>query len=280
MYHYHQNSFRKWLFQTIFGTHSKAGKIFDIALLILILVSVLVVILESVSAYRQRYAEYFFLIEWGFTALFTTEYLLRLYCSPKPLKYAKSFFGVVDLLSILPTYLSLLYFGMQYFVIIRILRLLRIFRILKLVNYLHNANLLGKALKASAYKIAIFMLVVCVMILIIGSIMYVVEGESHGFTNIPQSIYWTVVTITTVGYGDIAPETVWGKFLASIVMLLGYAIIAVPTGIVTVEFSKSPMRLNLKAENLCHRCGGEVTPSDRFCRHCGYELDEYDDELT
>ncbi|MDO9511014.1 MAG: ion transporter [Bacteroidales bacterium] len=272
MYHYHDQSLRKRLYIVIFGTHTKAGRFFDIVLLIMILLSVLVVILESVTSYRIKFAEYFFIIEWIFTILFTVEYLLRLYCSPHPIKYSRSFFGVVDLLSILPTYLSLMYFGMQYFVIIRILRLLRIFRILKLANYLHNAKLLGKALKASAYKMAIFMTVVVALIIIIGSLMYVIEGESHGFTNIPQSIYWTVVTITTVGYGDIAPETVWGKFFASIVMLLGYAIIAVPTGIVTVEFAKSPLRFHVKAEGHCHECGEIIDEKDSFCRHCGEQI--------
>ena len=265
---------RERLYRTIFGTDTPAGKTFDLILLILILLSVIVVLLESVVELRKEYQSLFLTIEWIFTIIFTIEYLLRIYSSPKPKGYIFSFFGLVDLLSILPTYLSLLLGGLQYLLLIRILRLLRIFRILKLVHFVENAELLATALKASFHKIIIFISVVVTFVIIVGAMMYVIEGESNGFTSIPKSIYWTIVTITTVGYGDITPLTNLGKLLASVVMLTGYAIIAVPTGIVTVELQKTVAERS--ARRRCINCNAMVEKTDNFCHNCGVLLVEQD----
>ena len=263
---------RNWLYHTIFGTDTYAGRVFDIILLILIIASVVVVILESVSSISIHYHDWFVILEWIFTITFTVEYLLRIYSSPRTKGYIFSFFGIVDLLAILPTYLSLLVSGFQFLLLIRIIRLMRIFRILKLVQFVENADLLGRALRASIHKITVFVTVVLTFIVIVGTIMYVIEGEEYGFTSIPKSIYWTIVTITTVGYGDIIPHTNFGKLLASFVMLTGYAIIAVPTGIVTVELSKAVSGHHQKAR--CTNCFHMVDSDDNFCRNCGVDLKE------
>ncbi len=226
---------RSKLHEVVFEADTPAGKAFDIALLVLILGSILVVVLESVPAVRARHGRTFWAAEWVFTILFTVEYLLRLVSVRRPGRYVRSFFGIVDLLAVLPTYLSLLLPGAQALLVVRALRLLRVFRILKLGEFLGEAQMLAQALKASVRKIAVFLQAVLVMVLIIGSLMYLIETPESGFTSIPQSIYWAIVTLTTVGYGDIAPQTVLGKILASLVMILGYGLIAVPTGIVTVE---------------------------------------------
>lgn len=225
--------------------------------------------LDSVGSIRESYGTQLAVLEWVFTGLFTVEYLLRLICAPRPASYARSFFGVVDLASVLPTYLSLILPGTRYFQVIRLLRVLRVFRILKLAEYIGEAEVLMLALRNSRRKLAVFIAAVFVLAVILGSAMYLVEGRTHGFTSIPLSIYWTIVTITTVGYGDIAPETPLGQAFASLVMLLGYAIVAVPTGIVTAEIAMS----GRKRGNGCSSCGQAVHEADaKFCRDCGTKL--------
>jgi voltage-gated potassium channel len=254
---------REKLYVIVFKASTKAGKQFDVGLLWLILLSVLVVLLESVPELGIRFHNAFFAIEWGLTILFSIEYLLRIWISPKPLKYIFSFWGFIDLLSIFPTYLSLFVTGYHYLLIVRIFRLLRIFRVLKLVRFLSEAQVLIKALRASSYKIGIFLIVVLSIVTFLGTIMYVVEGGKEGFTSIPQSIYWAIVTVTTVGYGDMVPHTVIGKFISSIAMMIGYAIIAVPTGIVTVEMSRVSETLS------CPACKKKNNENAKFCNHCG-----------
>ena len=260
---------RSKLHQVIFEADTPAGKAFDLTLLVAILASVLVVVMESVPSVRADHGRAFWAAEWGFTILFTIEYLLRLIAVRRPARYARSFFGIVDLLAILPTYLSVLLPGTQAFLVVRALRLLRVFRILKLGEFLGEARMLTAALKASTRKIAVFLQVVIVMVLIIGSLMYLVETPESGFTSIPQSIYWAIVTLTTVGYGDIAPQSVLGKILASLVMILGYGLIAVPTGIVTVELSQAG-RPGVVSTQACPNCGIGGHDSDAlYCKHCG-----------
>lgn len=263
---------RQRLHTIIFESDTPGGKAFDIVLLVSILASVVVVMLDSVSEIRARYGPALSALEWGFTILFTAEYLLRLISVRRPLAYVGTFFGVVDLLAILPTYLSLLVPGTQYLLVVRVLRLLRIFRILKLAEYLSEGRTLGQALLAARRKISVFLLTVVTVVIIVGALMYVVEGPDYGFTSIPTSIYWAVVTLTTVGYGDIAPQTPLGKGLSVIVMLLGYGIIAVPTGIVTLELSRAgaPQMAN----QVCPSCGTEGHEADaRYCRRCGAALE-------
>jgi voltage-gated potassium channel len=264
----------KWRFkihEIIFEADTKAGKIFDIILIIAILLSVFVVMLDSVAAINIKYSNLFLILEWIFTMLFTIEYVLRLVSVGKPFKYATSFFGVVDLLAVLPTYFSLLFPGSQYFLVIRVLRLLRIFRVLKLVKYVGEAYSLRQALKASKRKIIVFVFTVLIVVVIFGSLMYVIEGEKNGFTSIPRSIYWAIVTLTTVGYGDISPITPIGQALAAIIMILGYGIIAVPTGIVTAEMTfAAGKKISTQA---CLECSAEGHDSDAaFCKFCGAKL--------
>lgn len=264
---------RRRLHTIIFEADTPGGKAFDILLLISILSSVIVVMLDSVSEVRIRYALQLIALEWFFTILFTIEYLLRLLCVRRPLAYASTFFGVVDLLAILPTYLSLFVPGAQYLLVVRVLRLLRIFRILKLVEYLREGRTLGRALLAARRKISVFLLTVVTVVVIVGALMYVVEGEARGFTSIPTSIYWAVVTLTTVGYGDIAPQTALGKTLAVLVMLLGYGVIAVPTGIVTLELSRSDVPE--VSTQVCPVCGAEGHDVDAlYCKRCGSALED------
>jgi voltage-gated potassium channel len=260
-----------FLHELIFEAETRAGKGFDVLLIASILASVGVVMLDSIGSVRSQYGRLFYGIEWFFTLMFTVEYILRLLCVGRPLKYAVSFYGVVDLLAIIPTYLSLVLPGSQYLLVIRILRILRIFRILKLVQYLGEARLLVTALRASGRKIAVFLYTVLTLVVIFGSLIYVIEGGEHGFTSIPRSIYWAIVTLTTVGYGDISPQTGLGQTLASVVMILGYAIIAVPTGIVTVEMSQ---RFGRKVSTqACPECGAEGHDVDaRYCKSCGAGL--------
>lgn len=266
-----QAGWRRRLHTIIFESDTPGGKTFDILLLISILASVLVVMLDSVSSISARYGPQLAALEWTFTLLFTAEYILRLLAVRRPLAYAGSFFGVVDLLAILPTYLSLLLPGAQYLLVVRVLRLLRIFRILKLAEYLHEGRTLGRALLATRRKISVFLLTVVTVVIIVGALMYVVEGPESGFTSIPTSIYWAVVTLTTVGYGDIAPQTPPGKALAVAVMLLGYGIIAVPTGIVTMELSRASTPG--VSTQVCPNCGAEGhDPDARFCKRCGSPL--------
>lgn len=263
--------FRKRLYVIIFGAATPAGKAFDIALIVLIVLSVVAVMLDSVLLIRFRYSRWLIAAEWTFTILFTLEYVVRLYCSPTPWRYARSFYGIVDLIAVIPTYLSLLIPGTQYLLVIRLLRVLRVFRVLKIVQYMGEAELLIQALRSSRRKISVFIFAVLTMITVFGSIMYVVEGAEHGFTSIPRSIYWTIVTITTVGYGDIKPETPLGQLLASIIMMVGYAIIAVPTSIVSVEMAQAVRGQQIRdLPERCPQCNGGIDdPKARFCKHCG-----------
>lgn len=263
--------FRERMHEIIFGTDTPAGRAFDVALLILIIASVLAVVLESVGRIRDDYGPWLHAFEWMVTVAFTVEYLFRLYCVDRPARYARSFFGIVDLLAILPTYLSTFIPGAQSLLVIRALRLLRIFRVLKLVHFIGEASQLRVALQASVRKIIVFLGAVLTIVVIVGSAMYLVEGEEHGFTNIPVSIYWAIVTMTTVGYGDIAPQTPIGKVLASVIMILGYGIIAVPTGIVSVELAGAA-RMTVTTRT-CPGCGSHGHDADaNYCKYCGAEL--------
>lgn len=253
------------------GTDTPLGKFFDIMLLIAVLASVSVVMLDSVLILRMKYGVIFYYLEWFFTILFTAEYILRLFSAPNRLRYMFSFYGIVDFLSILPTYLSLLYSGLQYLLVVRILRILRIFRILKMADYMQQAGFLTMALRGSRHKIIVFFLAVILLVTIFGSVVYVVEGAENGFTSIPVSIYWAIVTMTTVGYGDMSPKTPLGQTIASFVMIMGYSIIAVPTGLFTAELNKT-MRPQLQATG-CPNCGkfGHATEA-KFCDRCGHDL--------
>ncbi|MEZ5361267.1 MAG: ion transporter [Bryobacterales bacterium] len=263
---------RRKLHEIIFEADTRAGKAFDIALLIAILASVIVIMLESVQSYRESHGAMLRALEWFFTGLFTIEYGLRLYSVRRPLAYALSFFGVVDLLSILPTFLSLFLVGAQSFLVIRAIRLLRIFRVLKLAHYLGEANVLQRALYASRPKITVFLIAVLNIACIMGALMYLIEGESSGFRNIPVSMYWAIVTMTTVGFGDIAPQTPPGQFLAAILMLMGYGIIAVPTGIVGAEIAKAGRQQTVSTQ-ACPVCGAEGHDLDAVhCKYCGGRL--------
>ncbi len=262
---------RQRLHEVIFGTDTPAGKGFDLILLVLIIASVLAVVLESVASIRTSHGPELRAFEWVVTILFTIEYLLRLYCVGKPWRYARSFYGIVDLLAILPTYVSVIIPGAQSLLVIRALRLLRVFRVLKLVHFVGEAAQLGAALRASARKIIVFLGAVLSIVVIVGSLMYLIEGEANGFTNIPVSIYWSIVTMTTVGYGDIAPQTPLGKMLASAIMILGYGIIAVPTGIVSVELAGVARKT--AAQRACPGCGAGGHDSDaEHCKFCGDRL--------
>lgn len=262
---------RERLHEIIFEAETPAGRAFDLVLLWSISLSVLVVLLESVASVREQYGDLLIALEWFFTIIFTIEYLLRLIAVRQPRAYATSFYGIVDLIAILPTYISLLIPGTQYLLVVRVLRLLRIFRVLKLADYLDEAGILVRALRASSRKISVFLFTVVNLVVIVGALMYVIEGEVNGFTDIPTSIYWAVVTLTTVGYGDISPQTPIGKTFAVVVMLLGYGIIAVPTGIVTLELSRAePPPVSTEACLNCGRDGHE--PDAVHCKYCGAHL--------
>nr|WP_320049915.1 ion transporter [uncultured Desulfuromonas sp.] len=265
-----ESSWRNRLHEIIFEAETTSGKIFDILLILSIVASVVIVMMDSVSSWQQRYGDLLHYAEWGFTLLFTVEYGLRLICIGRPWKYATSFFGIVDLLSIMPTYLSLLLPGSKYLLVIRVLRILRVFRVLKLVQYLAEAEMLLRALRSSTRKIAVFLFAVATLVIICGSLMYVVEGEANGFTSIPRSIYWAIVTLTTVGYGDISPQTDLGQILASLIMVMGYGIIAVPTGIVTVGLSRADKMVSTEACPSCSLEGHD--PDAQYCKYCGEPL--------
>jgi voltage-gated potassium channel len=261
--------------EVIFEADTPSGKFFDVVLLWAILASVITVMLETVDSIKVEYRDFLIILEWVFTILFSVEYIFRLVSINKPWKYATSFMGVVDLLSTIPTYISLFVAGPQYLLVIRTIRLLRIFRILKLTRYISEANVLLNALRSSAVKIIVFIGGVVVLVLIMGTLMYMIEGPEHGFTSIPTAMYWTVVTITTVGYGDIAPSTTLGQTLASIIMLLGYGIIAVPTGIVGGEIarSKMPKEKSEISTQSCPNCSEEGHDyGAKFCKNCGEGL--------
>ena len=259
------------LYKIIFESDTPAGKGFDLLLIVSILLSVVVVLLDSVQYYNIRYGEAFYIMEWFFTLLFTIEYFLRIYCIRKPILYIKSFFGIIDFLSIIPTYISIFFPASRYLSVIRILRVLRIFRILKLILYIGEANMLLKAIAASRRKVIVFLFSILVLASICGSIMYLIEGEANGFTSIPRSIYWAIVTITTVGYGDIIPHTELGQALASLAMIFGYATIAIPTGIISAEYTTMKQTIN---NIVCRGCGDENHENDaKFCRVCGADLE-------
>jgi voltage-gated potassium channel len=252
----------------IFGTTTTAGKAFDLILIISILFSIILVMLDSITGYHDAYGKTFYLFEWVLTILFTIEYILRIYCIRLPSSYIFSFFGIVDLLALIPTYLSLLFPGAHIFSVIRVLRVLRVFRVLKLVQFMGEAEMLRKAMSASKRKIFVFLFYVMTLVVILGSIMYLVEGEKSGFDNIPRSIYWAIVTLTTVGYGDISPQTNLGQVIAALIMIMGYSIIAVPTGIVTsaMHFSEKTKSMRCavcedknqkKGANFCNNCGAK-----------------------
>jgi len=259
------------IYEVIFEADTRAGKAFDVLLLVGISLSVVVVALESISSFAQDYGAVLYALEWFFTVLFTVEYALRLYSVRKPHLYALSFFGIVDLFSILPTYLSLAFAGAQTLLIIRVLRLLRVFRVFKLSRYIGEAHVLMDALALSKHKITVFFGAVLTIVLIMGSLMYLVEGSANGFTSIPRGIYWAIVTLTTVGYGDMAPQTSLGQAISSFVMLLGYSIIAVPTGILTVSLTEAHKKQD--GSLICDACrtGGHQKDA-LYCRVCGDNL--------
>lgn len=259
------------IYIVIEGTDTRIGKLFDVLLLIAIALSVMVVMLDSVLILRLEYGRLFFYAEWFFTVLFTIEYALRLYSAPSRKRYVFSFFGLVDLLALLPSYLSLFFMGAQYLLVVRVLRILRVFRVFKLHSYMHQAGFLAAAFKTSQHKIIVFFLSLLLLVTIFGSVLYVTEGPENGFTSIPLSIYWAVVTLTTVGYGDISPKTPIGQAIASMVMITGYAIIAVPTGIFTAELTRT-MRPQLHPI-ACSKCGKFGHASNaKFCDRCGHDL--------
>ena len=265
------NKIRRSLHEIIFEADTPAGKLFDVLLILSIMVSVVLVMLDSVSSIQQSYGHLLYFGEWLFTILFTIEYILRLYSVGRPLSYATSFFGVVDLMAILPSYFSIFFPGTQYLLVIRILRVLRVFRILKLVQYVSEARVLMQAMRASRRKITVFLFVVLTLVVIFGSLMYIIEDPQSGFTSIPQSIYWAIVTLTTVGYGDISPQTGLGQTLAALIMIIGYGIIAVPTGIVTAELTHSHKKsISTQA---CPQCSADGhDPDAEFCKYCGSRL--------
>jgi voltage-gated potassium channel len=259
------------LYTVIFEADTQAGQAFDIVLLFLIVSSVMVVSLESVISLRRQYLHLFQVLEWTFTILFTMEYFLRIYSSQRPIRYIFSFFGVIDFLAIIPTYMSLFIVGSQYLLVIRVFRLLRVARIFRLTNFVNEGQVLTKALRASLTKISVFLGVVVMLVVVVGALMYVIEGRASGFTSIPMSIYWAIVTLTTVGFGDIAPATPLGQFLASCLMIMGYGIIAVPTGIVSVELSRAD-KLDATSR-VCPNCHKEGHSSDaKYCDNCGHLL--------
>jgi len=262
-------------FNIIYKSDTYWGKAFDVTLLIVILLSILVVMLDSIPAVRDGYGQYLTILEWIFTGLFTIEYILRTMIIEKPRKYVFSFLGIIDLLAILPSFISMFLAGSQYLMVIRSLRFLRVFRIFKMVKYLREIQTLGGALLLSLRKISVFILFVFLLVIIMGSVMYLIEGGENGFDSIPSSIYWAVITITTVGYGDIVPVTMMGKAMASLMMLLGYGIIAVPTGIVTVELAKSARRSEQDLTQVCPSCGYEGHKiGANYCFHCGFDFDK------
>ena len=265
---------RERLHTIIFKSETKEGRYFDTVLVWLISFSVIIVILETVTAFHRAYWWIFFVMEWLFTLFFTFEYILRLYCARRPLKYATSFFGLVDLLAILPSYLGICFLGAQNLIIVRALRLLRVFRIFKMGHFVSEGEIIVEALRASKTKIYVFVSFVVLMSMIIGSVLYIVEGATNPqLNNIPKGIYWAIVTLTTVGYGDVTPITTFGKFLATIVMIMGYGVIAVPTGIVTAEITGRVSSMNSVFYKTCTNCDqAEHHKGAKFCHVCGAAL--------
>lgn len=265
-------SWKQRLHEIIYEADTKEGKIFDVLLLVAILVSILLVMLESIESFKIKYYTILNYLEWVITILFSIEYILRIISIKKPLKYVFSFYGIIDLLSTIPKYLSFIIVGSHNLAALRALRLLRVFRILKLARYIGASNKLILALKASKAKISVFLLFVLIICVILGTIMYMIEGEENGFINIPRSVYWAIVTLTTVGFGDIAPQTPLGQLIASVIMILGYGIIAIPTGIVSSEIAKANPDTNTQA---CPNCLKENHRKDAiYCYNCGSTLNE------
>lgn len=263
-----ESPLRNKLYTIIFEADTPSGKAFDVLLIVAIVVSVLVVMLDSVPSMNEKYTDLFQVLEWIFTVLFSIEYIIRIISVKKKHKYIFSFYGIVDFLATIPSYLSVLIPSAQVLLIIRVLRILRVFRVLKLAQYLSEAQYLTAALKASQRKISVFLFAVVNLVILTGSLMYVIEGADNGFTSIPKSIYWAIVTLTTVGYGDITPATDVGQFLAAIIMIMGYSIIAVPTGIVSYEIAAA------NRGKICEQCGETQNPaSARFCMTCGSIID-------
>ncbi len=270
------NQHKNWkqkLHEIIYEADTPSGKLFDVSLLWIIILSIILVMLESVEAIDNKYHSQLNIAEWIVTILFTIEYFARIIAVKKPIKYIFSFYGIIDFLSTIPKYISLLFVGTHALVALRALRLLRVFRILKLARYIGESNQLARALKASRAKISVFLFAMIIMSIILGTIMYLIEGGADsGFTSIPRSIYWCIVTLTTVGYGDIAPATSLGQFIAAFIMILGYGIIAVPTGIVTTEFNKQSQKIHTNTQ-ACPNCGAERhKDSAEFCYKCGDSL--------
>jgi voltage-gated potassium channel len=264
-------NWREQIHEIIYEADTPAGKWFDIGLIIAIILSLVLVMLDSVSTIHDSYLEFFFIAEWIVTILFSIEYILRIVCTNKPLKYIFSFYGIVDLLSTLPLYLSLIIVGNSPLITLRALRLLRVFRILKVTKYIGAGNRLAVAIRSSLPKIFVFLYSVIIVSFIVGTLMYLVEGPEHGFTSIPRSIYWTIVTLTTVGFGDIHPQTPLGQFIATFVMILGYGIIAVPTGIVGAEYATN--KETKKNTQSCFDCGEDNhVDGAKVCHQCGYKL--------
>lgn len=263
------SKFRALIYEIIFGSDTKLGKLFDIVLVAAIILSVSVVVLDSILEIHILYGRALFILEWVFTIIFTIEYIMRVLSVQNPKAYVLSFMGIVDLLSTLPSYLGIFVGGQSYALTFRLLRIMRIFRVLKLNNYIAENKVMVQALSASKRKLLVFFLFIIMLVTILGSLMFAVEGPQHGYTSIPESIYWAIVTLTTVGYGDISPQTPMGQFLASLVMMLGYTIIAVPTGIVTAEMTKSHHLITKK----CKKCKLEEHPADaNYCHRCGDEF--------
>ena len=259
------------MYKVIFESNTPAGKTFDILLIITIIMSIVVVMLDSVSYYNSLYGNLFYILEWVFTILFTTEYILRIVSVKHPMRYIKSFYGIIDLLSIIPTYVSLFIPGTQYLMLVRTLRLLRLFRVLKMVKYVEGSSVILRALRVSAPKIIVFLFTIFSITVIAGAVMYIIEGPENGFVSIPESMYWAIVTITTVGYGDISPQTSFGKMIASIMMIFAYGILAVPTGIVTYEIAQTT-KSNVNTKT-CQNCTWENhDPDAEFCKKCGEKL--------
>lgn len=265
-------SVKERLYEIIFEADTRTGKLFDVLLLFVIILSVILVLLESVSSIRSEFKNVLITLEWIITVIFTLEYILRILVVKKPLRYIFSFYGIIDLLSVIPTYLSLIIAGSQSLIVIRILRLLRVFRILKLTRYSRAGRFIALALWDSRAKISVFLFFVMIIVIITGTLIYLIEGEANGFRNIPVSIYWAIVTLTTVGYGDISPQTPAGQFLASLLMIMGYAIIAVPTGIITARIIQPETHGNTQ---VCPNCMHDKHEDDAvFCKKCGAKINE------
>ena len=261
------------LYTVIFGTETPAGRRFDIILIVVILLSISVLFIDSIASVRAHYGGVLYWLEWGFTVLFTLEYAVRVYCAKKRLGYVRSFYGIVDILAVLPTYLAILLPGASLLLMIRLLRVMRIFRVMKLVRYADEEQILWRSLKQSRRKITVFFSSLFILVTLFGSLLYAVEGPEYGFTSIPVSIYWAVVTITTVGFGDITPQTPLGQAIATLTMLLGYAIIAVPTGIITAHLGREIQRH--RDRRRCPQCDKSGHEEDAgFCKFCGGELEE------